>query len=215
MSSRIQSHLRNTLLAGTFAAIPVAVTAFILWYVETHTQPITKLLFGRVIPLVGLLLAISAIYLLGLFVTSVIGKWILGLLDRLLSRVPILKDAYQAWKHVSITPGGKEGIYAKVVLVPDDATRGYVMGFTSGDPVEHNPSLCCVFVPAAPNPINGRLVFAKITDVIMLSVTAEEAFKLILSGGNYVPPEVGRATAAALPAGGGAGSGAVEVSRGA
>ena len=32
------------------------------------------------------------------------------------------------------------------------------------------------------------------SDVQVLDMSAEEAFKIILSGGNYVPPELSRAT---------------------
>ena len=56
---------------------------------------------------------------------------------------------------------------------------------------------------AAPNPINGRLYFVHREKCQFVDVTPEEAFKVILSTGNYVPPGVGAATArmgAASPA---------------
>ena len=142
-----------------------------------------------------MLLALVLIYLLGLVVSSLIGKWLLGRFDALLSRVPLLNELYRAWKHVSVTPGGKEGIFGKVVLVPVEGGASRTLGFTSGDPIEHDPATCCVFVPAAPNPMNGRLLFVPIDVCLPVPITPEEAFKWILSGGNYVPPEVGRALA--------------------
>jgi uncharacterized membrane protein len=33
-----QKHLRNTLLAGALAAAPLAVTVFVVWYIETKTR---------------------------------------------------------------------------------------------------------------------------------------------------------------------------------
>ena len=48
----LQKHLRNTFLAGIFSAVPLAVTVFIVWWVETRTRPISKLLFHREIPVV-------------------------------------------------------------------------------------------------------------------------------------------------------------------
>ena len=186
-------HLRNTFLAGVFAAIPIAVTVFIIYYIDQQTRGVSEILVGRRLPLVGVLVAIVAIYLLGLFVTSVIGKYILGLVDRLLLRMPILRDAYKAWKHVSLTPGGKEGIFGKVVLIPVEHGSMRQMGFTSGEPIEGDPHTWCVFVPATPNPVNGRLYFVPKKDCVLLDITTEEAFKLLLSGGNYVPKEVGDA----------------------
>src|SRR5688500_213850 len=193
--SRLQKHLRNTFLTGVFAAIPLAVTVFVVWYVESKTrQPLRDLLRIN-IPFLGVVVALVLIYLLGLAVGSIIGKWVLSLIDKLLLRVPMVKDLYLAWKHISVTQGGREGIFAKVVLVPVENGRTHTLGFSSGEALEGDPHTCAVFIPAVPNPMNGRLHFVPMADVIVLDVSPEEAFKMILSGGNYVPAEVGLATA--------------------
>ncbi|HEV7301037.1 MAG TPA: DUF502 domain-containing protein [Tepidisphaeraceae bacterium] len=186
----VQTHLRNTFLAGTFAAAPVAVTVALIWWVESTVREFTRIN----IPFVGVLLALVGIYLLGLAVTSFIGKALLNFADRVLSRVPIFKTIYQAWKQISLTAGGREGVFTKVVLVPDETGRTWVMGFTEGTPIANDPAHICVFVPAAPNPMNGRLYFARASECRMTDLTTEEAFKLLLSGGNYVPDEIGLAT---------------------
>ena len=192
----LQKHLRNTFLTGVFAAAPIAVTAFVIVYVEGATRAPLERWFGIKTPFAGVLVAVALIYLLGLLVNSLIGRWLITVVDRVLLRVPVLKELYQAWKHVSVTPGGKEGIFAKVVLVPVETGRARTLGFTSGDPIAGDPSSCCVFVPAAPNPMNGRLYFARRSECRPVDISAEEAFKLLLSGGNYVPPEIGLATKA-------------------
>lgn len=193
----LKTHLRTTFLTGIFAATPLAVTIFFIWYVESATRQPVRELTGYDVPFLGVVLAIVLIYLLGLIVSSLLGRWIIRRVDGLLLRVPIMKDLYQAWKHVSVTPGGKEGIFASVVLVPVEDGRSRTLGFTSGEPLEPGSATCCVFIPAAPNPMNGRLLFVPIGDCIPLGITAEEAFKWILSGGNYIPPEVGTAIAGA------------------
>jgi len=187
---KLQSHLRNTFLAGIFAVIPVAVTVFLIHYVETQTRT----LFHVTIPFVGVAIAIAGIYLIGLFITSIVGGWLIRILDRVLLRVPLLNEIYKAWKHVSVTPGGKEGIFAKCVLIPGENVDMQLLGFTSGDPIDADPDTVCVFVPNAPNPINGRLYFVKKSKCTMLDFGPEEAFKFLLSGGNYVPPSIGERT---------------------
>jgi uncharacterized membrane protein len=189
--TRLQKHLRNTFLAGTFAAIPLAVTIFVVVYVERATrEPVAKVL-GINIPFVGVVLAVVLIYALGVAVSSLIGKFFLRLIDKLLLRVPVLRDVYRAWKQVTITPGGKEGMYAKVCLIPADGASGaHVLGFTSGDPLPGDEDTWCVFVPNVPNPILGRLYFVRRDRCQLLDMTAEEAFKLLLSGGNYAPPQL-------------------------
>ncbi len=190
----LQTHLRNTFLAGIFAAIPIGVTAFVLYYAETTTRA----LFHVPVPFLGIIIAVAAIYLLGLGVSSLVGKFFLRHLDRLLSRMPLLKEVYKAWKQVSLTPGGKEGTYAKVVLIPVERGASRAMGFTSGEGIEGDADTLCIFVPGLPNPIIGRLYFVKRAECIFTNLSTEEAFKILLSSGNYVPEGVGAAINGAM-----------------
>src|SRR4051812_38555672 len=127
-----QGHFRRTFLAGIFAAVPVAVTAFIVWYVNAKTTFISQQLFGRSIPFVGVLVALAAIYLCGLVATTLLGRMVLKLIDFILSRLPGLRQFYTAWKQVALTPGGTEGVFSKVVIIPDETGATYLLGFTSG-----------------------------------------------------------------------------------
>jgi len=193
---RLKSHLRSAVITGVFSAIPLVITIVVIWYVEKLTREPLKALFGIDTPFLGILAAVLFIYVLGVIVNSLVGRILLRWLDGLLSRVPVLKDIYEAWKHITLTPGGKEGIYARVVLVPGDGDHTWMLAFTSGEGVENDPSLCCVFVPGTPNPTAGRILFVPRDRCIPLDISAESVFKTALSGGNYVPPEVGGATAA-------------------
>ena len=190
----LQKHLRNTFLTGIFAAAPIAVTVFVIVYIENATRAPLQRLFQIDIPFAGVVVAIALIYLLGLLVNSLLGKWMISVIDRVLLRMPVLKELYRAWKHISVTPGGKEGIFGKVVLVPVENGRATTLGFSTGESIEGDPTTCCVFVPAAPNPMNGRVYFVPKTDLRILELSPEEAFKTILSGGNYVPAELARGT---------------------
>lgn len=188
MSSSVQSHLRKTFLAGIFAAIPIAVTGFVIWYVDARTRILSRQLFGVDVPFLGVALAVVGIYVLGFAVTSLLGRLMLRAADRLLTRLPLLKPVYQAWKQVALTPG--EGIFAKVVLIPDETGRMDALGFTSGTPTTPGGDTLCVFIPAVPNPTSGRLYFVRKEHCRILAISSEEAFKLILSGGSYVPPGI-------------------------
>jgi uncharacterized membrane protein len=181
----LQSHLRRTFLAGIFAAIPIAVTAFVIYYIDAQTRILSRKLLGIDVPFLGAALAIVAIYLLGFIVTSLIGRLLLRAADRLLTRMPLLKPVYQTWKQVVLTPG--EGIFAKVVMVADETGKMNMLGFTSGQPIAATGDTLCVFIPAAPNPTSGRLYFIPQQHCRMLNISSEEAFKLILSGGSYIP----------------------------
>ena len=45
-----------------------------------------------------------------------------------------------------------------------------------------------VFMPAAPNPTSGFLLLVPESEVIPLSMTVEQAIKLVVSGGIVTPP---------------------------
>ena len=185
--SRLNNHLRKTFLAGVFAAVPVVVTAFVIWYVDHNTRIVSEKLLGRSIPLLGIVIAVAAIYLGGLVATTLLGKWIVGLVDRLLSRLPGFSQLYSAWKQIALTPGGGEGMFARVVLVAEVSPHARVLGFTSGQPVEGQPDTLCVFIPNAPNPLQGRLLFVERSRCTLVDVSAEDGFKMLLSTGNYIP----------------------------
>lgn len=198
MAHRIGQHLRRTFLAGAFALVPLVVTVVVVVYVDGATRFLSERLFGRAIPLVGLLVAAAAVYGVGLAASSLAGRFFIGLLDRALDRLPLLRDLYRAWKQISYATGGGEGLFAQVVLVPADGGASDVlqMGFTSGRPVADGSGRLCVFVPNVPNPVVGRLLFVDRRDVRPVPVSLDEAFKLLLSGGNYVPPGLGAPAAA-------------------
>jgi uncharacterized membrane protein len=187
---KLQAHLRNTFLAGIFSIVPVAVTVYIVYQAESVTR---EIFHGTPldIPFIGIVLAIVALYLAGLIVSSLIGKWVLKWVDRALSRVPGLNTLYESWKHISLTPDGTEGTFSKVVLVPADT--GLQIGFTSGVGIPGDDSTWCVFIPSAPNPITGRMYFVKRDRCTVLDCSAEDAFKTLISTGNYVAPTIGAA----------------------
>jgi uncharacterized membrane protein len=195
---RIQTHVRNKLVAGVLAAIPVAVTAFILWYVDSKARALFQIRY----PVLGLLVTLGGLYLLGLFITSLIGRWILTVADVLLAHIPGLRALYQSWKQMAFSPEGDEGIFARVVLVPDETGKMRMMGFSTRKPIEGDPETICVFVPGSPNPTSGRLYFVPQRECLVLDMPARAALKILISGGNYVPGELGRQLAALRGSGG-------------
>ncbi len=185
---RIQTHVRNKLVAGALAAIPVAVTAFILWYLDSKARA----LFDIRYPVLGLAVTLGGLYVLGLFITSLIGRWVLTAADVLLVHIPGLRDLYQSWKQMAFSPEGDEGIFARVVLIPDETGKMRMMGFSTRKPIEGDPETMCVFVPGSPNPTTGRLYFVPARDCLTLDLPARAALKVLISGGNYIPEQIGR-----------------------
>ncbi len=189
ISTRLKVHLQRKFFAGTLAAIPLAVTGFILWWVDSNARG----LFAVDYPLLGIVVTVLGIYALGVFVTSLLGKYFLGLADWVLNRLPGFRDLYKTWKQIAVTPDNGDGIFAHVVLIPDETGRMRMMGFTSGKAIEGSADIVCTFVPASPNPTSGRLYFVPRSSCRFLQLGTQEALKFVISGGNYVPAAIGRA----------------------
>jgi uncharacterized membrane protein len=185
--NRLTAHFRSKFLAGVLAAIPIGITIFVVVYVDAFTQRIFPLPY----PFVGLAAGLVLIYFLGVFVTSLVGRHVLRLFDRVLGRLPGLRDFYRTWKQVVVTPDVNLGVFARVVLIPDESGRVRLLGFTSGRPVPGSTDVLCVFVPNSPNPIVGRLYFVPQAECHFLSVPTREALKCVVSGGNFVPDGIG------------------------
>lgn len=188
---KLGAHLRKAFLAGILAAAPVAVTIFVIIYIESQTRTAVEKAIGRdVAPFVGVLLIVAIVYVVGVIVSSLVGKLLLRVADKALSRLPVVKSVYAAWKQIALTPGGGEGMYAKVVLLDaDDAgvAGASQMGFTNAETIPGSSDLWAVFIPQCPNPLNGRLVFVPKARCRMTDISAEDAFKMLLSTGNFIP----------------------------
>jgi uncharacterized membrane protein len=191
--SVVKAHFQRKFLAGALAAIPVAVTLFILWYVDSQVRA----LFPVRYPFLGIAVALVAIYALGVFVTSLVGRYLLHFVDWTLTHLPGLGDLYRTWKQIAVTPDMGTGIFTQVAIIPDETGRLRMLGFTSGKPIEGTTDTVCVFVPASPNPTSGRLYFVAMADCRFLQLGAQEALKFIISGGNYVPGAVGASLSSA------------------
>jgi uncharacterized membrane protein len=184
---RISKHVRQKFVAGLIAAIPVGITLFLVFYVDSMVQKVVRLPY----PFLGILLSLAVIYCLGVFVTSLIGRYLLRTFDYVLERIPGLRDLYRTWKQLLVTPDLDSGMFAKVVLLPDESGQHYLLGFSTGRPIGEDGDRLCVFVPNSPNAITGRLYFASMKRCHFLPVSSKDALKTIVSSGNYLPKGFG------------------------
>jgi uncharacterized membrane protein len=185
---KLQRHISKMMLAGILAAIPLIVVIWAALVVENHTRPLARVL-GLDFPGLGVVLVLVAVYVLGVVVTSFLGKAGLFLLDKVLEHIPGFHYLYHAWKDMVIVPPAKSTMFHQVVLVRSGDGKSAKLGFTSGEALAGDPPMCCVFLPNIPNPLTGRLMLFDHSSCEPLRMTVPEAFKLLLSTGNYVPPD--------------------------
>jgi len=194
---------RNRFFTGLIIALPLAATVWVIsffvgfvddkvWNILPKSwNPATKLeeLLGFNVPGIGLIVAVLALFLLGVIASNFIGGRILLFGERLLSRVPLVSNVYNGLKQIVGTVAqSDERNFKEVCLVEYPRPGLWAIGFVTADlkgaPRKYlKGDYVSIFVPTTPNPTSGFLLFSKRKDLKILDMTPEEGAKMIISGG--------------------------------
>jgi len=187
-------NIRNNLLAGAAVIVPLVVTFFVLRFLfqtlDAILEPVLGWLLGRSFPGLGLVALLVLIYVAGIAARNVVGRWLTGLADRVLGRVPLAGTIYSATRRLveAFGPRGAVAFQRAVVLEyprPGLRTLGFVTGEVSGG--DDGRTYVNVFIPTPPNPTSGVMVIVPTEDVRDVSISLEEAVQMVFSGGVITP----------------------------
>jgi uncharacterized membrane protein len=175
-------HITRCLAAGVVALLPLGGTVYAILWVERAIAASWLAERAFYFPGLGIVLALLALYAVGLFVTSVLGRWIWRRTDRLIERLPLMGAMYQSLKEILGYDSGRERFFRGVVAVQCDEgiELGLVTGETTGP--EGQPR-ALVFVPGSPNPGNGRLLLLEPHTMRKLDVKVADALRALVSMG--------------------------------
>jgi uncharacterized membrane protein len=177
----LKAHLRTKIAAGLLAVIPILLLVWIIYWIETNTSRLAIELLGFNFPGMGILLTILVIYLLGLLVTSLVGRIVLKILDVIYHHIPGLNVLYQTWKDMTVPPPDQASIGSRILLVPGVDGQTAQIGFAVSESVPEDPNTCRVFLPTLPNPLSGRLVTVARASCLPLKLSVGEAVTFVLS----------------------------------
>ena len=195
----MKAFIKKYLISGVLVLVPIVATVWVLktliiWldglvfsFFPYQLRP--KSLFGYDIPGLGFVLTIVIILLAGAFARMYIGKKFVAMGDSIFARVPFGRAIYQATKQVlQSTLTDKKSKERRVVLVEFPIKGTYAMGFLTGHwngskMGDKGKDGIMVFVPTAPNPTSGFLLVVSEDSLIPTNLSAEEASKLLISGG--------------------------------
>jgi uncharacterized membrane protein len=193
---RLVAALRRRFLAGLLVTVPIVATLlvlrFLLQALDGLLGPIVTRGLGREIPGLGAILTLLVVLGAGLVATNVLGRRLVGWLERGVARVPVVSGIYRATREiVSTATLGQRQVFRDVVLVEHPRRGTWAYGFvTSYTAFEDGERLANVFLPGPPVPTSGQLIVAPVADLRFLDMSVEEALKLILSGGLVAPPRL-------------------------
>lgn len=206
--------LKNDLIAGLLVIIPLATTIWLTYTVSTwvirfltrfpkQLNPFTSLhplLVDFINLAIGLAVPLLSILLIGLMARNIAGRWLLDFGERILQSIPLAGSVYKTLKQLLETVlQDSQSRFRRVILVEYPRRGLWAIAFVTGSIATATPEatrMLSVFVPTTPNPTSGWYAVVPEQDVINLSISIEEAFKVLLSGGivgpdlaSAVPPE--------------------------
>jgi len=195
-------YLRNRFIAGLLILLPLVVTGWIIYKifvtVDSFIEPLQVRFPILDWPGVGFGIVLTIILLAGIFAGNLIGRRVIGLGERGLFRLPIVRRIYTAVKELSeVFLADRKTVFRKVVLIQYPHPGTHALAFVTeeapgpingllGRPMLH------VFVPTTPNPTSGFLLFVPADEVVELPLDVEEGMKMVISGGAFVPTTLKR-----------------------
>lgn len=207
---RVLARLRGYFLAGVLVTAPVAITLASAWwfvgFVDSKVVPLIpkrynpdvflKDIVGFEIglPGLGVVVLLVLITLIGALTAGFVGRYVVHLGERVLARMPVIRNVYGAIKQIFETVLKQQSTAFRQAVLIEYPRRGiWAVGFITGNTEGEVQNLTKddmvnVFLPTTPNPTSGFLLFVPRRELINLSMSVEEAIKMVISAGIVTPP---------------------------
>jgi uncharacterized membrane protein len=207
---RIKNNIRNRILTGVLVLMPFGITLLVMHWMfgwmagllrpgllklaalitkNPELQASPEMYFTLLASILSILILLILIYLAGLIAHYVLGKKLIAVSEILLLKIPVVRTIYGATKQVvNAMSLPDKAAFRSVVLVEFPRPGLKAVGFLTGYIEDSNGAKYCkVFIPTTPNPTTGFFEIVPINEVMQTSITVEDGFKMIISGGILSP----------------------------
>lgn len=184
----MRSLFKNYFVAGALVLVPVVLTVWILKGLIAWCDELFSV-FGFQLPGAGFVLTIALIFLTGILTRLYLGRKLIALGERILHTIPFGNNIYRVIKQfLNAVVAGGEATPRQVVLVEYPRKGSYMIGFVTGESAQVlekklGQKMVHIFIPTTPNPTSGFLILAPRENILPIDIPADQAFKLIISGG--------------------------------
>jgi len=193
---------RNYLIGGLLIWIPIMITVWVVRFLSSILDSSLLLLppswrpeavFGTYVPGVGIVLSLLLLFVTGVVVKNLFCGHMVAGLESLVRRIPVVGAVYGGAKTFSETVLTDKGRSFKQVVMVEFPRKGvFSIGFITSHDLEEAQAktaqeVTCVFVPTTPNPTTGFIVLVPKDEVVVMDMTVDEAFKMLLTLGVVVP----------------------------
>jgi len=143
----------------------------------------------------GFLIALVGVCVLGVVLTSVVGKALWRMIEKFIMNTPFLRQVYPYVKQITdflLKPGEQEKLFSRVVVVEYPRKGLWSIGMVTGSGIKkivdkEEKEFLTVFIATTPSPITGFVILVPKDEVIDAGMTIEDALRFIVSGGVISP----------------------------
>jgi uncharacterized membrane protein len=186
--------LFNVFLTGLLAVLPVFLTIYCTYYFASWLNGVSNRAMQWFapdlpnVPGLGIVIAVLAIFVIGVLVSSRLTRWIYKLIESPLRNFPVVKDLYSALKQLTVllTPQDKSA-EGKVVRVKHPGLAVHMVGLMMRsdvrglDTVIAADDMVAVYFPMSYQ-IGGYTAFVPRDWVTVVDMPVEEAMRNALTG---------------------------------
>jgi uncharacterized membrane protein len=204
------ARLRNWFLTGIIVTAPIGLTLYLtMEFVDLVDRNVARLIPlayhpNRFLPFdlpgIGLLVAIGGLTVIGFLTANFVGRAFLRLGERIVARMPVVSGIYSALKQIFETVLAQSSTsFRQVALIQFPEVGTWTIAFVTAEQKgeiqrKAGDDLVGLLVPTTPNPTSGYLVYVPRKDIVPLSMSVDDAIKLIVSGGVLPVPDHGKPT---------------------
>ncbi|MCA8969567.1 MAG: DUF502 domain-containing protein [Planctomycetes bacterium] len=180
----VVKHVTRAMIAGIVALLPIGGTILGFVWIEGTLAAAWKSvpsLAPYYVPGLGVVAVLVSIYLIGLAITTFVGRYLWALFDRLLDSLPLLGSLYRSLKQILGYGEGRDALFERVVWVRSREQDAEELGLVTKEGVD--PESTLVFVPGSPNPATGRLLRLRPDVLRPAHMTVHAALKTLVALG--------------------------------
>jgi len=191
--------LSATFVRGLIILLPLLITIWLIFFFYDFLDGIfgniISAFIGHHIPGLGFVLIIALILFAGFISPLIIGKRMIEIGDEFMRKVPLVKSIYSSVKQVNdvLFMERETKGFNRACLVEYPRHGIWSVGFVTSDAASEidkksgGHKMINVFIANTPTPATGFLIIVPSSEVKLLDMKIDDAFKYVISGGVLKP----------------------------
>ena len=187
--------LSNVLMKGLATVLPIALTVYAIVWLLTTAESVMHRVITLMLPEslywpgLGIVSGLVLLFAIGSAVNAYLVRRVLGVWDRFLARIPVVKTVYGAIRDMTrLLPSGDTHRDLQSVVLWKSNAGAYLLGFVTRDNLPElarsvgHDELVAVYVPLS-YMIGGVTLYLPRTELVLVDMPVESAMRLAITGG--------------------------------